>query len=94
MDDKVYDQREDLWRVEKGKLKSSMTGKTYDLRRGLRSMHEEIAMRADVVYRVNQLSAFLDALDEWGCVDHTDMARAIIKFEDSGMDLEFYRDKD
>lgn len=37
-----------------------------------------------------KLSAFLGALEEWGCVDHFDIAKHILEFQKSGYDLSEY----
>lgn len=37
-----------------------------------------------------QLSLFLDALDEWGCDDKEERAKAILDFQNSGCDLSAY----
>jgi hypothetical protein len=84
MDDKVYDQREDLYEAQMKRLVNIPPNDS----------EQEWQKRANRIRRENALASFLEALDEWGCVDHYDMAREIIKFEDSGMDLSDYRAKD
>lgn len=39
------------------------------------------------------LAHFLDALDEWGCVDNTERAEAIASFIDGGYDLSAYEER-
>lgn len=42
--------------------------------------------------RIEALSIFLDALDEWGCEDNDERAHEIIAFLDGGGDLSAYKD--
>jgi hypothetical protein len=37
-----------------------------------------------------KLAHFLDALDEWGCDDNLERAKAILEFQRCGYDLEEY----
>lgn len=43
--------------------------------------------------QLNKLSAFLEALDEWGCVDNQDRAKEILEFQKGGYDLSAYREE-
>jgi hypothetical protein len=44
-------------------------------------------------YAAANIAIFLDALDEWGCDDNEERAKAIIEFQKSGYDLSAYREE-
>ena len=73
----TYDQREDLYAIH---------ARRYGHAQSVQKFANEYNARI-------QLSLFLDALDEWGCDDNEERAKAILEFQKSGYDLSLYKEK-
>lgn len=81
--DKVYDQREDLYEAQMERFVNIPPNDS----------EQAWQRRKNQIRRINALASFLEALDEWGCVDNTQRAEEIIKFQMSGENLSEYQER-